>query len=165
MESRKRKGESGRVMPGAERGRGKEGAKRVPAGQTLVRPAGLKGGGYLLSRFRSTIGAAGFNFSVRDGKRWSPRAVPALVFSFSGTRPSGPPLAAPARSARGVVSPKEDFRKRNAIRDATTASLWQVPCPGLRTLYVLGRPPPTSASAAARGLSFSGVSGLLVPLG
>ena len=126
----------------------------MPAGQTLVRPAGLKGGGYLLSRFRSTIGAAGFNFSVRDGKRWSPRAVPALVFSFSGTRPSGPPLAAPAQSARGVVSPKEDFRKRNAIRDATTASLWQVPCPGLRTLYVLGRPPPTSASAAARGFPF-----------
>ena len=115
---------------------------------------GPEGGGYLLSRFRSTIGAAGFNFSVRNGKRWSPRAVPALVFSFSGTRPSGPPLAAHARSARGVVSPKEDFRKRNAIRDATTASLWQVPCPGLRTLYILGPPPPPSASAAARGFPF-----------
>ena len=78
----------------------------MPAGQTLVRPAGLKGGGYLLSRFRSTIGAAGFNFSVRDGKRWSPRAVPALVFCFSGTRPSGRPLAAPARSARGALCPR-----------------------------------------------------------
>ena len=32
-------------------------------------------GGYLLSHFRSTIGAAGFNFSVRNGKRWSPRAM------------------------------------------------------------------------------------------
>ena len=40
-------------------------------------PGGSEGGGYLLSRFRSTIGAAGFNFSVRDGKRWSPRAIAA----------------------------------------------------------------------------------------
>ena len=37
-------------------------------------------GGYLLSHFRSTIGAAGFNFSVRNGKRWNPRAMAALVF-------------------------------------------------------------------------------------
>ncbi len=44
-----------------------------------------EGGGDLLSRFRSTIGAAGFNFSVRNGKRWSPRAVAALV--SSGRRP------------------------------------------------------------------------------
>ena len=41
-----------------------------------------EGGGYLLSRFRSTIGVAGFNFSVRDGKRWSPRAM-ATLMSFS----------------------------------------------------------------------------------
>ncbi len=40
---------------------------------------GPEGGGYLLSRFRSTIGAAGFNFSVRDGKRWGPRAMAALI--------------------------------------------------------------------------------------
>ena len=40
-------------------------------------------GGYLLSRFRSTIGAAGFNFSVRNGKRWNPRAISALLFSVS----------------------------------------------------------------------------------
>ena len=37
------------------------------------------GGGYLLSHFRSTIGAAGFNFSVRNGKRWNPRAMAALI--------------------------------------------------------------------------------------
>ena len=37
------------------------------------------GGGYLLSHFRSTIGVAGFNFSVRNGKRWIPRAVTAFV--------------------------------------------------------------------------------------
>ena len=36
------------------------------------------GGGDLLSRFRSIIGARGFNFSVRNGKRWSPPAVAAL---------------------------------------------------------------------------------------
>ena len=41
-----------------------------------------EGGGYLLSHFRSTIGVAGFNFSVRNGKRWSPRAMATLVFFF-----------------------------------------------------------------------------------
>ena len=35
----------------------------------------LKRGGYLLSHFRSTIGASGLNFSVRDGKRWDPAAI------------------------------------------------------------------------------------------
>ena len=40
---------------------------------------GRIGGGYLLSHFRSTIGAAGFNFSVRNGKRWIPRAIAALI--------------------------------------------------------------------------------------
>ena len=32
----------------------------------------LKNGGYLLSHKRSTIGAVGLNFSVRNGKRWNP---------------------------------------------------------------------------------------------
>ena len=47
-------------------------------------PARCEGGGYLLFRFRSTIGVAGFNFSVRNGKRWSPRAITTLVLSQSG---------------------------------------------------------------------------------
>ena len=34
-----------------------------------------KGGGDLLSRLRSTLGAAGLNFSVRNGKRWDASAV------------------------------------------------------------------------------------------
>ena len=34
-----------------------------------------KSGGYLLSHLRSTIGAAGLNFSVRDGKRWNPGTI------------------------------------------------------------------------------------------
>ena len=38
-----------------------------------------EGGGYLLFRFRSTIGVAGVNFSVRNGKRWNPRAITTLV--------------------------------------------------------------------------------------
>ena len=37
------------------------------------------GGGYLLSHFRSTIGVVRFNFSVRNGKRWNPRAMAALM--------------------------------------------------------------------------------------
>ena len=43
----------------------------------------LEGGGYLLSRFRSTIGVIRFNFSVRNGKRWSPYAIFTLIFSLS----------------------------------------------------------------------------------
>ena len=36
----------------------------------------VKDGGYLLSHLvGSTIGAAGLNFSVRDGKRWGTGAV------------------------------------------------------------------------------------------
>ena len=41
----------------------------------------LEGGGFLLSRFRSTIGVIRFNFSVRNGKRWSPYAITALALS------------------------------------------------------------------------------------
>ena len=43
----------------------------------------LEGGGYLLSRCRSTIGVIRFNFSVRNGKRWSPYAIFTLIFSLS----------------------------------------------------------------------------------
>ena len=38
-----------------------------------------RGGGYLLSHFRSTIGVVRFNFSVRNGKRWNPHAIATLV--------------------------------------------------------------------------------------
>ena len=40
---------------------------------------GLQGGDYLLFRFRSTIGVIRFNFSVRNGKRWSPYALITLI--------------------------------------------------------------------------------------
>ena len=46
-------------------------------------PSSLLGGGYLLSHFRSTIGVTRLNFSVRNGKRWDPRAITTFVFSFS----------------------------------------------------------------------------------
>ena len=36
---------------------------------------GSENGGYLLSHKRSTIGAVGLNFSVRNGKRWIPDAI------------------------------------------------------------------------------------------
>ena len=35
----------------------------------------LENGGYLLSHLRSTIGADGLNFSVRNGKRWNPVTI------------------------------------------------------------------------------------------
>ena len=40
-----------------------------------ISKASLKNGGYLLSHKRSTIGADGLNFSVRNGKRWNPDAI------------------------------------------------------------------------------------------
>ena len=58
-------------------GEPKKGAEASASAPSLI------GGGYLLSHFRSTIGVAGFNFSVRNGKRWSPRAIATLV------RPTG----------------------------------------------------------------------------
>ena len=42
-------------------------------------PRGSGRGGYLLSRFRSIIDVVRFNCSVRNGKRWSPHAMAALV--------------------------------------------------------------------------------------
>ena len=44
-------------------------------------PSGLERGGYLLFHFRSIIGVVRFNFSVRNGKRWSPHAMATLVSS------------------------------------------------------------------------------------
>ena len=46
-------------------------------------PSGFwsRGGGYLLSHFRSIIGVVRFNFSVRNGKRWNPHAIATLVRS------------------------------------------------------------------------------------
>ena len=52
---------------------------KAPLKMSLQRGFLWIGGGYLLSHFRSTIGVAGFNFSVRNGKRWNPRAMAALV--------------------------------------------------------------------------------------
>ena len=48
-----------------------------------------RGGGYLLFHFRSIIGVSSFNFSVRNGKRWSPCAMATLV-SFLSVLSSGP---------------------------------------------------------------------------
>ena len=59
----------------------RQGIKKGPRGTFPF--SGGRGGGDLLSRFRSTIGAAGFNFSVRDGKRWGPGAVAAFVCVFA----------------------------------------------------------------------------------
>ena len=75
---------------------------------------GFRGGGYLLFHFRSIIGVAGFNFSVRNGKRWSPRAMATLVFLF-GVR--GLVLC----PACGAVWLEERVWKRN--RDGNTTNL------------------------------------------
>ena len=62
----------------------------------------LLGGGDLLSHFRSTIGAVRFNFSVRDGKRWSPHAIATLV-SLSVVLPCLPAVALCGCLAAGVA--------------------------------------------------------------
>ena len=53
-----------------------EGVQKKPDDREIVR---RRGGGYLLFHFRSIIGVARFNFSVRNGKRWSPCAMATLV--------------------------------------------------------------------------------------
>ncbi len=67
--------------------------KKSPVGRCCL--TGLVGGGgYLLFHFRSIIGVVRFNFSVRNGKRWSPHAIATLVlFSVGFVLPhgSGPP--------------------------------------------------------------------------
>ena len=46
----------------------------------------VENGGYLLSHLSSTIGVTGLNFSVRNGKRWNPRAIATLmVYRFYHT--------------------------------------------------------------------------------
>ena len=52
---------------------------RIKKPRRLGESSGLRGGGYLLFHFRSIIGVARFNFSVRNGKRWSPCAIATLV--------------------------------------------------------------------------------------
>ena len=81
--------------------RGLRHKKGVP-GEPWGSPGTLGGGGDLLSRFRSIIGAPGFNFSVRNGKRWSPRAVAALssLFCSAGALRRGV-VRSPAALRRG----------------------------------------------------------------
>ena len=86
-----------------------EGIKKSPGSESS---RGFRGGGYLLFHFRSIIGVAGFNFSVRNGKRWSPRAMATLVFLF-GVR--GLVLC----SACGAVWLEERVWKRNRDVNAT----------------------------------------------
>ena len=59
---------------GLTQGAAANGHKKRPADAGLC-----EGGDYLLFRFRSTIGVIRFNFSVRNGKRWSPYAVITLM--------------------------------------------------------------------------------------
>ena len=69
------------------------------------------GGGYLLSHFRSIIDVVRFNFSVRNGKRWSPHAIATLVlFQFRSrlcgvTRPVGGQKRMPEAMTVTFVSP------------------------------------------------------------
>ena len=64
----------------AARGKPPDGAKKQKAPEVSLRGLPFYGGGALLSRSPSTIGAAGLNFPVRNGKGWIPRATAALPY-------------------------------------------------------------------------------------
>ena len=53
--------------------------KETPEAREELRVFRSGRGGYLLSRFRSIIDEVRFNFSVRNGKRWSPHAMATLI--------------------------------------------------------------------------------------
>ena len=116
------------------RGGGTDGYKKRSPRRFL---RGDRGGGDLLSRFRSTIGAARLNFSVRDGKRWGPRAVAAFV--VRSVRPSFW-----AAVCRGRVTPEDgaikntgrsSFQERG--RAISTARLCALPRLHLQPIYVV----------------------------
>ena len=60
--------------PNKERRRWDIGTKKILR-YIAVSKDSEKNGSYLLSHLSSTIGVTGLNFSVRNGKRWNPRAI------------------------------------------------------------------------------------------
>ena len=79
------------------------------------------GGGYLLSRFRSTIGAVRLNFSVRNGKRWNPHTITTLV-SVSVSDPlsrGGRRLCCQKKVLTGNAAPGSEVKLRSLWKSAT----------------------------------------------
>ena len=101
------------------------------------------GGGYLLSHFRSTIGVARFNFSVRNGKRWSPCAVATLVSSDAISRRSRPNKGtegrlAPCKVKKSVEAERKIHsrnEKRNTVAQPELSSCTHHGVPAARTQY------------------------------
>ena len=98
---------------------------------------GTEGGGDLLSRFRSTIGAARLNFSVRDGKRWGPRAVAAFV-----VRSVRPAIGAAVCRGRVTLEVWGNQKYRHKLfqergRAISTARLCALPRLHLQPIYVV----------------------------
>ena len=77
----------------------------------------LLGGGYLLSHFRSTIGVVRLNFSVRNGKRWDPHAMAALLTLRPGRLST---LPNPGGGGAAVMSKRN--HRGNAARENQAAS-------------------------------------------
>ena len=100
----------------------KKGKEAVPGRCALGTASFGGGGGDLLSRFRSIIGAPGFNFSVRNGKRWSPRAVAALMpFAVVSVYVAG--AWRPPRARTSMTGPEEGVRSgRRVPRDTGHAA-------------------------------------------
>ena len=98
-------------MERAKRKKTKQKTNKQKAPEVSLRGLPFYGGGALLSRFPSTIGAAGLNFPVRNGKGWIPRATAALPYDCHRHRRKQPnfqgtsPLFFPSRKAFGVLVP------------------------------------------------------------
>ena len=93
----------------------------------------LKGGDYLLFRFRSTIGVIRFNFSVRNGKRWSPYAVFALISFQKRTRPE----AEKTQKHQFHIRSSQSFCFLRNFRAISTARLCASPRLHLRPIDVV----------------------------
>ena len=105
-------GDSG-VSVAAKKGGSPSGGRCAPGTGSRI-----GGGGDLLSRFRSIIGAPGFNFSVRDGKRWSPRAVAALMpFAVVSVCVAG--AWRPPRARTSMTVPEECVRSGRRVSPDT----------------------------------------------
>ena len=134
------------VPPGVRESRA--GIKKGSPGP-LSGPGDPEGGGDLLSRFRSTIGAPGFNFSVRDGKRWDPRAVAAFVFCLSPH--SAGSIPPPGGARRRVWVEKGDAMPELSAGNALLQDSILVPVfygtPAAASSFVRGGGPPERARA------------------
>ena len=108
--------------------------RHTKKGGRFFRIAPPEDGGLLLSRFPSTIGAGGLNFSVRNGKRWIPAAITTCMVCMHIAHAD-------------IFSKKDEGRTTEKdSRAISTARLW------CRHLYTCGLSTSCSATTLKGGL-------------